>query len=255
MPIASQLIADQMRFALDAEGSEHYTDTEDIIPAINAAVRWVVGVINVALGEKKISEESLSDVSIARVMQTSKDSRIEIESIPDEVWTILAIYPLPTTDTTGNPPVVQPDEKKSVHRDDLYHVASEFDAKRLTVEEWQINKNNPFEAGNVIVDSGTCPDLAQYGYLNPIKYFKDGLSTSVKDIEIRPYIDKGLVTVVYAKSPTDIVDLSGTIELPESVFQVVFNKALQYISYKQGDGTNLNEITSMDVQALIQTIL
>ena len=254
MPIASQDIADQMRFALDAEGSEHYDDTLDIIPAINASVRWVVGVINVALGEKKISEESLSDISIARVMQTSKDSRIEIESIPDDVWTILAIYPLPETDTTGNPVVPQPDDKKSVHRSDLYHVASEFDAKRLTVEEWQINKRNPFEAANVIVDS-ECVDLVEYGYLNPIKYFKETGATSVKDIEVRPYIDKGLVTVVYAKTPTPIADLNGDIELPESVFQVVFNKALQYIAYKQGDGTNLDDISTKDVQSLIQTIL
>lgn len=254
MPIASQDIANQMRFALDAEGSDHYDDTLDIIPAINASVRWAVGVINVALGEKKISEESLSDVSIARVMQTSKDSRIEIESIPDEVWTILAIYPLPETDTTGNPAVVQPDPKASVHRDDLYHVASEFDAGRLTVEEWQINKKNPFESGNIIVDID-CPDLVQFGYLNPIKYFKDTGASSVKDIEIRPYIDKGLVTVVYVKVPDVITALTQVIDLPSSVFQVIFNKALDYISYKQGDGTTLNTITQQDIQTLIQTIL
>jgi hypothetical protein len=254
MPIASQDIADQMRFALDAEGSDHYSDTLDIIPAINASVRWVVGVINVALGEKKISEESLSDVSIARVMQTSKDSRIEIESIPDDVWTILAIYPLPETDVTGNPAVLQPDEKVSVHRDDLYHISSNFDAGRLTIEEWNKNKNNPFAAGNVVVDS-ECPDIIDYGYLNPIKYFKDGQATSAKDIEIRPYINKGLATVVYAKSPTNINNLTDDIELPESVFQVVFNKALQYIAYKQGDGTNLDDITTKDVQMLIQTIM
>lgn len=254
MPIASQDIANQMRFALDAEGSDHYDDTLDIIPAINASVRWIVGVINVALGEKKISEESLSDISIARVMQTSKDSRIEIESIPDDVWTILAIYPLPTTDSTGQPPVVQLDEKVSVHRSDLYHVESDFDAGRLTIEEWNTNKNNPFAAGNIVVDSD-CPDIIDYGYLNPIKYFKDGTATSNKDLEIRPYIDKGLATVVYAKTPTPIASLSDSIELPTSVFQVVFNKALQYIAYKQGDGTSLNDITTSDVQTLIQTIL
>ena len=91
--------------------------------------------------------------------------------------------------------------------------------------------------------------------MNPIKYFKETGATSVKDIEVRPYIDKGLVTVVYAKTPTPIADLNGDIELPESVFQVVFNKALQYIAYKQGDGTNLDDISTKDVQSLIQTIL
>lgn len=254
MPILAQDIANQLRFALDAEDSDHYSDTLDIIPAINASVRWAVGVINVALGEKKISEESLSDISIARVMQTSKDSRVEIESIPDEVWTILAIYPLPTTDTNGNATVTQSNLKKSVHRSDLYHVSSDYDAKRLSIEEWSINRNNPFAAGNV-VQNQLCPELLDFAYLNPIKYFKETGSTSVKDIEVRPYIVNGLVTVIYAKRPTVITSLASSIELPGSLFQIVFNKALSYIAYKQGDGTNLDSITKDDINTLIQTIL
>ncbi len=254
MPILAQDVADQLRFALDAEDSEHYNDALDIIPAINASVKWAVGVINVALGEKKISEESLSDISIARVMQTSKDSRIEIESIPDDVWTILAIYPLPTTDTNGNTAVTQPNLKKSVHRSDLYHVSSNYDAKRLSVEQWSINRNNPFAAGN-IVQSANCPEIIDYAYLNPIKYFKQTGATSVKDIEIRPYIVNGLATVIYAKKPDEIDSLSDNIELPSSLFQMIFNKSLAYIAYKQGDGTNLDSITKEDINTLIQTIL
>lgn len=254
MPIVSQEVADQIRFRLDAEGSEHYRDDLDIIPSINASIKWMVGIINVALGEKKVSEESLSDISIARVMQTSKDSRIAIESIPDDVWTILAIYPLPTTDVTGEATPAQPDVKTSIHREDLYHVASEKDAKRLTVEEWQINKNNPFAAGNVITDP-LCTEIIDYGYLNPIKYFPDNGASSVKDIEIRPYIDKGLVTVVYAKTPAIIPDLTGTIELPNSVFEVLVLRSLAYIAFKQGDGTSLNDLSTQGIQSLIQTIL
>ena len=254
MPILAQDIANQLRFALDAEDSDHYSDTLDIIPAINASVRWSVGVINVALGEKKISEESLSDISIARVMQTSKDSRVEIESIPDEVWTILAIYPRPTTDSTGSAAVLQPDLKKSVHRSDLYHISSDYDAKRLSVEEWSINRNNPFAAGNV-GQNQLCPELLDFEYLNPIKYFKETGATSVKDVEIRPYIVNGLVTVIYVKKPSDVTALTDDIELPSSLFQIVFNKALSYIAYKQGDGTNLDAITKDDINTLIQTIL
>lgn len=253
MPIASTELAGQIRFALDAEGSEHYTDIEDIIPAINAAVRWTTGVINVALGAKKISEESLSDISIARVMQTSKDSRIEIESFPDDVWTILAIYPLPETDTTGLPAVIQPDVKVSVHRSDLYHVEAEKDAARLTVEEWQTNKRNPFAASNVVVDSD-CPERLDYGYLNPIKYFKDGTSAA-KDIEVRPYIDKGLVTVVYVKTPTNINVIGDIIELPNSVFEFLMSASLMYLAIKQGDGTTLKAIADSGIQTQIQSIL
>jgi hypothetical protein len=48
--------------------------------------------------------------------------------------------------------------------------------------------------------------------------------------------------------------LSQNIEFPNSVFQLLFDKALSYISYKQGDGTNLYAVTAQDVQQLL-TIL
>ena len=70
MPILGQDMASQMRFALDAEGADHYDDALDIIPAINSAVRWLENVINIALGEKKIGEEIFQDLTTAGVFQT-----------------------------------------------------------------------------------------------------------------------------------------------------------------------------------------
>jgi hypothetical protein len=33
-------LRNQIRFALDAENSDHYRDDMDIIPSINAAIKW-----------------------------------------------------------------------------------------------------------------------------------------------------------------------------------------------------------------------
>ena len=252
MPILGQEMASQIRFALDAEGADHYDDALDIIPAINSSVKWLVNVINIALGEKKIGEEILQDLTTAGVFQTSKDSRVSFSVFPDPVWTILAIYPLPATETTGMvfTPVVDP--KNSAYRNDLYHVSSDNDCKRLTVEEWSGNRGNPFEAG--YEGSAICDELKDYAYLAPINYSPDGIGTIDRELEIRPALNQQLTTVVWAKAPTPITSLAQDIEFPQTAFQVLFNKALQYIAYKQGDETSLHSITSQDIQLLIQSI-
>jgi len=252
MPILGQDMANQIRFALDAEGADHYDDALDIIPAINASVKWLVNVINIALGEKKIGEEILQDLTTAGVFQTSKDSRVSFSVFPDPVWTILAIYPLPTTETTGMAftPVVDP--KNSAYRNDLYHVSSDNDCKRLTVEEWSSNRGNPFEAG--YEGSAICDELKEYAYLAPINYSPNGTGIIDRELEVRPALNQQLTTIIWAKAPTPITSLAQDIEFPQTAFQVLFNKALQYIAYKQGDGTSLHSITSQDIQLLIQSI-
>lgn len=252
MPILAQNIADQMRFALDAEGADHYRDDLDIIPAINAAQKWIVSVINSAIGEKKYGEEIFQDLSTARVFRTSVDSRISLDSFPDDVWTITGIYPLPETKSTGQaaPPAVT--DIESVWRNDLYHVDAQFHAKRLTTEEWTFNRKNPFEAGFDGV--AVCDDVKQYAYLAPHDYEPDGVGNIIREIEIRPAVSKDLVTVFYIRRPNDIDDLSDNIEFPESVFQLIFNKALAYIAYKQGDQTTLFAVSQNDINNLMAAI-
>ena len=252
MPILAQTLADQMRFALDAEGADHYNDTLDIIPAINASMKWLNNVMSLAFGQKKIGEEIFQDISTAGVFQTSKASRISFSVFPEPVWTILAIMPSPTTDTTGQIFTPPASTKNSAYRNDLYHIASEFDAKRLTIEEWTINRNNPFEAGY----DGTviCDALKEYAYTAPANYSPLGTNTIDREIEIRPALNQKLVTVFWAKKPTPITSLADFIEFPDTAFQTLFNKALQYISYKQGDQTTLNTVTNQDIQILLQSI-
>ena len=249
MPILASDLETQMRAALDAEGAEHYRSDRDIVPAINSAVRWLTNVVNALLGEKKFTEEIFRDLTQARVFQTSANSRIRLSAFPHEVWSILAVYPLPTTGSTTTPFTPSADPLVSEERIDLYHISPTKSAKRLTVEEWNDNKDNPFEAGyegDVICDA-----LKEYAYLNPIDYNADGAAPLVKEIEVRPALNKQQCTVIYAKRPTPITDTStDSVEFPDEVFQMLFDKALQYIAYKQGDGTNIYSITQADIQTL-----
>lgn len=252
MPILAQDLADQLRFALDAEGADHYDDTLDIIPAINAASNWLTAVVNAALGQKKLGEEFFQDLSQARVFQTSKDSRISLSVFPEDVWTITAVIPLPTTDNTGASFTPPGSTKESALRTDKYHITGLKAAKRLNQEEWIVNRGNPFEAG---YDHATvCEDLREYAYLNPINYSPDGTLTILREMEIRPTLNQQLCTVFYVKKPTPITALSQNLTFPHSVFNLLFDKALYYIAYKQGDQTTIATISQSDINTLIQVV-
>lgn len=252
MSIQVQDVVDRLRFALDAEGADHYDDTRDLIPAIQSSVNWLISVINATLGHKKLGEEIFRELKVGEVHYSSRDSRVSFNKFEFEPWTLLAVYPKAvtgTTDATGQTPAIN--QIESERRDDLYHISSEKSAKRLTIEEWATNKGNPFEAG--FDGAVLCDDLIQYAYLDPFKYGQTVSGTN-SEIEIRPSVANENVTIFYAKKPTEISVVGDVIEFPDSVFMLIFNKALQYVSYKQGDGTTAFGVTSRDISLLIGSV-
>jgi hypothetical protein len=60
-----------------------------------------------------------------------------------------------------------------------------------------------------------------------------------------------MAAVVWAKKPTEISTINDDIEFPDSVKQLLFNKALNYIAYKQGDGTTAYTVSNNDIQLLL----
>ena len=76
MSISVQTIVNRCNALLDAEGSDHYKFDKDYIHAINTAQVWLVGLYNKLFGEKKVSEESLTELTVVRVFKVSKYSRI-----------------------------------------------------------------------------------------------------------------------------------------------------------------------------------
>lgn len=239
-------LRNQLAFALDAESSQHYLDATDYIPAINASVKWLTAVINSALGQDKLSEEFFREVSYSGVFRTDLNSRISLQAFPNEVWSILAIYPKPTTSGTV---IATPLTTRSYYMDGLLHVSADKDCKRLTIEEWSKNKLNPLEAG--YDGDQICDDLKRYAFLNPINYGGVNSGVNSQEIEIRPRLENLYATVFWAKMPTVITDINDNIEFPSSCFQLLFNKSLNYISYKQGDSTNLYSVSSNDIQQLL----
>jgi hypothetical protein len=246
-------LRNQLRFALDAEDSDHYRDDLDIIPAINASIKWLTSVVNSAYGQDKIGEEFFRELSTSGVFRTSNTSRVSLAIFPSEVWSILAIYPNPVTSViSGIPTPVTPDSTRSYLLNNKLHVTAETSCKRLNLEEWATNYGNPFEAG--YEGNQICEDLKLYAYLTPINYQQTSSSFRTQELEIRPSLSNKEVTIFWAKKPPQIVTLADEISFPHSVFQLLFDKALNYIAYKQGDQTTLYGVTSQDINQLLNVL-
>jgi hypothetical protein len=251
--ISVQELRDSMLHALDAENSDHYRDDMDIIPAINVAMKWLTSVVNAALGQNKIGEEFFRDISYSGVFMTNNNSRVSLNVFPSEVWSILAVYVDPETEVDPSIPApLTPDPKQSYYLTNLIHVLSDLACKRLSIEQWAGNLDNPFEHG--YDGDQICNDLKWYAYLNPINYSVTGSETKMQQIEIRPKSPNKMVTVFWAKKPSVVTSLADNIDFPSSVYDLLFNKALNYISYKQGDQTNLYTVTSTDIETLINVL-
>lgn len=426
MSILAQDVANRIRFALDAEGADHYDDDLDIIPAINASQEWLVSVINASLGRKKLGEEIFRDLIKTRVFQTSTYSRIALDPalLGHEVWTILALYPKPTVAPTAStvtcsasniftdgdngtmeaditglntstgdtlvkssdqafagsfsakytagvqvvpialgrtmigtdtgiaitkglvyeisarvyvpsgqtlerptlarisilvdplntgvfssgsfvsqwqvgvsnydewvevksrataavsadafPTIVQSlwdliaggviytdnivvtcvtNDEDSIYFDNVSYINSDYSAKRLTLEEWNEGKGNPFQAGNNIVDPDSCPEIVEYAYLGWNDYTSLNYSVPTsRETEVRPSLNQELVAIAYVKMPTAITALTDIVEFPQSLTNLITEKALNYIAYKQGDQTNIFGVTTADISTLLQTV-
>ena len=248
-----QELRDQIRFALDAENSDHYRDDLDIIPAINASVKWLTSVVNAAYGQDKIGEEFFRELSTSGVFRTSDTSRVSLTIFPSEVWSILAVYPKPETrQITGVPVPLTPDDTRSYYLPNKLHLSSQLSCKRLNLEEWAVNYDNPFEAG--YQGNQICDALKLYAYLTPINYQGSSTSYLTQELEIRPSVPNQEVTIFWARKPTQVTSLTDEINFPHSVFQLLFDKSLNYIAYKQGDQTNLYGVSAQDIQQLLTVL-
>ena len=272
------------RIGLDAEGSDRYLRDIDIIPAINASVEWLVGILAPLMGKDKAIEERLSDLQMTRIWQTSSLSRFNIEEdlIGFSIWTITRVCPKPqvymavfkrswlpapyqmqVAPSLGmsqlNKPLVRNhfstgDTLKShmsTYRPELSFVRGDHFAARIPLE--QQSGKNPFEAGFKHVD-----DFTTYGYMAFNDYsntLPDGtysggyqLSTT-KEIEIIPG-GKMLVAVSFIRVP-EVIPLTATddyeIPFPASMMELISMKALNYISVKQGDQTTIFNVSIQDV--------
>ena len=250
--IAVQSIIDRMESALDAEGSDRYTFARDYKSAINSSVEWLQAVFNKAFGEKKLSEENLRDLVRVAVFQASEYSRINTDLLPDSIWSLMRVNPEPKLNVE-NPSIITPNTpEQSFYRDDLSYVSSPVSgAKSLTLEQWEENRLNIFEAGNEVFKN----DFKSYAYLNYADYQSLGYDAGGPEIEIRPSVAKSFVGITYLKYPTPVQSENDNIEFPKVLINLVVEKALNFISKKQGDQTNLYSVTQQDISTLVQLMV
>lgn len=249
--IPAQQVVDLMTFELDSEGSDRYLFDTDFKPAINSAIKWLVFVFNKAFESNKFSGENLRDLIKTRIWVANSFSRVKFDeaAVGDELWSYLGVHPEPTVFPANAVPPTMPDEYTSQFIEDVSYVESEYSAKKLSVEKWNENKKNVFEAGNNIMTG----DFKSYAYLTDINYAST-VYLQEKEIEIRPSVAGDFVGITYLKVPTQITTINDDIEFPSSLVTLLVQKSLNFISVKQGDQTTLFSVTDRDVNLLINLI-
>ena len=248
--IPVQTIVDRATSILDAEGSDRYLFDQDFKPAINLTKDWVVAVFNKAFADKKLSEENLKELVQTKIWTTSTFSRVHIDPAVVNLWSILGISPKPTVYPAASIPTPGANPDDSTLELGVSYISSDFSARRLTVEEWNENKNNIFEAGNNIVTTS----FTEYAYLNQGDYSSTAYTTK-GEVEIRPNIPTEFVGVTYLRYPLDITVIGDDLEFPQTLTDLIINKVLNYISFKQGDKTNLFSVSAGEVATLVKLMM
>lgn len=236
--------------ALDAEGSQRYLFDQDLKPSINYSIDWMVSVFNKAFADNKLSEENLSELRYTRIFQLNGFSRVYLDPVAlgHTVWSMIGMFPKPVVYPDTLPPS-QINPTISVYRNDLSYIKSNFSAKRLTDEQWNENINNPFVAGNNVVFAS--PGLVSYAFLSPQNYSSSNYNVPM-ETSLRPELPNEFVGITYIKYPTQVNVATDNIEFPSTLLNLIVEKALNFISYKQGDRTNLYSVTAADVSTLVQ---
>lgn len=258
MSIAAQDIKDLMFAQLDANsGSDYYRDDLDIIPAINYAQDWLVSVVNSAYNEKKISGKVFEELSFTRVFQTNNFSRLSFDTgaaaLDHNIWKIVSVFPEITT-IPSNATITSVNDEVSIYRNNVSLDLIVKSADYVTAEEWPVMLGNPFVAGNTINEN--CADLVDYAYRTYTNYNSTGYApTIVVGTEISPRRNKQFVAVEYIAEPTNLVAITGNLDFPIIVKNLITEKALDFIAAKQGDSGPLKENIAADIGLLTQLSL
>lgn len=260
MPIqAADIIARVRRVGLDAQpNTDYYDDNIDIIPAIDSAVKWLVSVINAARSQNKATDEAVRELAKVYIYRTSEQSRIIFE---DSIWTIDSVAPLCTTIENGLAPLPVPTSPfQSWKRNNLSFVRSYYSCFRKTIEEHNANRLNPMSPG-FMPESLSQSQLTEgskynisfcyipsydYNYINVAKG---------SYIEILPEIPYKNCAIFCIEQPSAVISANDTIRFPQSLFNILYEKTLQFISYSQGDGTSIWSVTENDISKLFKAIV
>jgi len=291
MILLSNIIQRMREIGLDAEGSDRYKDDLDMIPAINSAIEWLVGIIAPRIGVDKFVEERLSDLHMTKVWQTNQFSRIAFDSDNEgfDIWTVTGVFPKPTvyvslgakTELPGkyraeimpylnknyeNHPIVgtsfvnggQLKPHMSTFRPELVLTRARFAATKITHEQITEAENNPFVPGykhnEAVITYGYTPSMDYSG--ERINKLAEGQYVNPKEIQITPSSPKTLVAVSFIRHPETIPKNADTatydVPFPASMMNLIVQKSLNYIAIKQGDNTTIFNVSIQEVLQQLQ---
>lgn len=248
-----------MQANLDAEGSERYLDVPDYVPAINSAVSRAMTAIGWAMANRDGSEEALRDLTYTRIFQTNSEGGVAISDpalladLGHGIWNVLAVYARPETVEFQIITPVAP--SASLYRNDLSWSGSGSPVERVTLEEVPVLRDNAFLSGNeVLADK---PKRVTFAYYIVGNASSNSYGSGPGEIRVLPksVTKKSLVAISYLANPTELTPTNYTtaqIEFPQSMKRTLADWALQYIAWKQGDGTNLQMNAQKDAQELFQ---
>lgn len=239
MSIPASTVFSRVRSALDDDNSERYTETDDLVPAINSAIDYIKTVFTAAFEMKKLHPFVLSELTSVWIFDpdvVGDTANIDLDSygshdFNDEVWSIVGVDPNPTV--TGSPEVLD----ESINR---------F-ATRIPYDKWNISQDDPFAAGYPNVPS----DFLTVCYTGPGNYFNDGSPYLLlrPGTEFAAVGDRVAVWVLL--NHTEITAGTGVVQFPSNVIPLIEQKMIQYITYQSADD-RLFKITDKEVKELIQ---
>jgi hypothetical protein len=264
---------------LGAEGTRRYIPRRDGIYAINGAQRTAEALITPLLAERKGSEESLSELQETRIFQTNTFGGLSLDSIWSsqntqityQIWSVMALYYRPlisqpfTPGVPDTPSPLLPPSKTYIRNDLVYQPGGvdELPVKRMTMEQVAVANRNKFMAGNERT-AATRPSIGYYIQGN--RSDNDNALYGGREVVFTPRSlfvpTPRFVAMSYLRSApvlalTDL-DVNGNfpatlnIPYPASLFNVIRDLALNEISVKQGDGTNLYQVTSQQIGNLLR---
>lgn len=258
-----------MLFRLSAEGSEHYRDQQEIIPALNGAQDILVANISTLFDRNKASAAAFRELNETMCFQTSWFGEIDLDSElfhadpiigtgtslePVKLWEVVAVYPeFESTSYPTQPSTVLINPVDSLRRPDVRYSAPIKAAKRYTQEEVARLRQDPFSPGNGML-SGS---LKEYGYFFGAKQRVTSTPQTGRMITIfpHPFHEFRVVAITYLKVPKRVAAITDSMQWPESMTELIVAMALRQIAYKQGDGTNLNMMTQGELSMLTQALV
>lgn len=243
--LASEVI-DRLKFALDSEDTNFYNESRDYVPAINSAILWTLSLIEKAYGTTRLNEEAILDSQEVAIYYTNNFSKFRV---PDNCYGVLAVVVSPTVGGEQTPTYT--DDYADFYADELAYQGGGYPASRLSLEKFNGAQYNPFSAGSNYYN---CIDEDKYAYSTTFDFRYDkitGVNDSRNMVSIKPDHKRMPVAIFYLTTPALIVDGTSEIPFSKKLFNLVFEKALAFMSIKQGEGLNVAEHTASDIQLLV----